>query len=86
MLTAVSELLAAGTRCCVISEEQESPITVAAVMLVAQDIRDVIEASAAQLVGGVTCALHIKQELVWAKSTSAWCVLVLAQLFLTLHG
>lgn len=55
MLTAVSELLAAGTRCCVVSEEQENPITAAAVMLVAQDIRDVIEACAAQLVRPRAC-------------------------------
>ncbi|CAM9997027.1 unnamed protein product, partial [Laminaria digitata] len=49
MLTTVSELLAAGTRVCVISTEQERPMTAAAVMLVAQDLRDVIEACAAQL-------------------------------------
>ena len=54
-MTAVSELLAAGTKCCVTRKEQESPITAAAVMLVAQDIRDVVEACAAQLVRPRAC-------------------------------
>lgn len=50
MLATVSELLSSGLECCSLREDQESPVTVAAVLRVAEDIRDVLEISSAQLV------------------------------------
>lgn len=50
MLTSVADLLTASSECGVLREEQQSAVTVAAAMQVAQDVRDVIEACAVQLV------------------------------------
>lgn len=55
-----------------ITEEQESPITAAAVMLVAQDIRDVVEACAAQLVRPLYPMNSITEE--YSKIGPGFCV------------
>ena len=52
MLFLVAELVAAGLRCGVLREEQESASTVAAAMLAAQDVRNLMELCSAQLVRG----------------------------------
>ncbi|CAM9479597.1 unnamed protein product, partial [Ascophyllum nodosum] len=49
MLFLVAELVAAGLRCGVLREEQESASTVAAAMLAAQDVRNLMELCSAQL-------------------------------------
>lgn len=48
-LAAVGSLLSAGLKCFV-TEEQESAVTVAATVQAVQDVRDVMEVCAAQLV------------------------------------
>lgn len=50
ILSIVVELVAMGLKCGVLREEQESAATVAAAMLAAKDVRDVVEVCSAQLV------------------------------------
>lgn len=49
VLTAASALMLAGRKC-VLRTEQETSVTVAAVVQVVQDLRDLMEVCAAQLV------------------------------------
>lgn len=50
VIASVEGLVSAGSTCCLLREEQEGAITVAAALQVAQDVRDVLEVCAAQLV------------------------------------
>lgn len=50
VITSVEGLVSAGSKCCVLREDQEGAVTAAAALQVAQDIRDVVEVCAAQLV------------------------------------
>lgn len=46
----VEGLVSAGSKCCILSKEQEGAVTVASALQVAQDVRDVMEVCSAQLV------------------------------------
>lgn len=50
VMSSVEGLVSAGSKCCLLREEQEGAVTVAAALQVAQDVRDVVEVCAAQLV------------------------------------
>lgn len=52
MIIVVEGLMSAGSRCCQLCKEQEGAVTAAAALQVAQDVRDVMEVCAAQLVRG----------------------------------
>ena len=50
VITSVEGLVSAGSGCCLLREDQEGAVTVAAALQVAHDVRDVVEICAAQLV------------------------------------
>lgn len=50
VMTSVEGLVSAGSKCCLLRKDQQGPVAVAAALQVAQDVRDVLEVCAAQLV------------------------------------